>query len=256
MSERRDFYAWRLLATALGFAVFGAGALLMRGVAIPLINLCSRGAQTRHRRTRLAVHLSFRWFIALTKGLGLFTCEVRGLERLNRPGQLIIANHPSLIDVVFLIALIRNANCIVKHSLLRNPFMRRAVLCAGYLTNRDGKDIITHCASALAAGECLIIFPEGSRSVPGQPLQFQRGAARIALTSKAIVTPVIITCTPPMLTKQAKWYEIPPARAHFTLTVGDDMNVDFAQAPSLPAAKAARDVTSRWQQYFAEETTP
>jgi hypothetical protein len=40
---------------------------------------------------------------------------------------MIIANHPSLIDVVFLIGLVRQANCVVKQSLWENPFTRGPV---------------------------------------------------------------------------------------------------------------------------------
>jgi 1-acyl-sn-glycerol-3-phosphate acyltransferase len=255
MAEPRHRYYWRLFATALAFTLFGLGGLVLRFLVIPVINLYSPEHSARHRRTRLTVHVSFRWFIALLKNLGLISYSIHGVERLNRPGQLVIANHPSLIDVIFLIGMIRNATCVVKHSLLRNPFMRQAVLSAGYLTNRGSETIVADCAAALARGDALIVFPEGSRSVPGQPLRFQRGAAHVALASKAGVTPVIITCTPPMLTKHAKWYEIPPAPGHFTLTVGAELNLNSAHIMTLPAAKAAREVTSGWQRYFAEELT-
>ena len=55
---------------------------------------------------------------------GVLTYHIEGQEHLNETGRLIIANHPSLIDVVFLIALIRDTNCIVKDSLVNNPFTR------------------------------------------------------------------------------------------------------------------------------------
>ncbi|WP_245395071.1 hypothetical protein [methane-oxidizing endosymbiont of Gigantopelta aegis] len=42
-------------------------------------------------------------------------------DKLNRPGQLIVANHPTLIDIVFLISRIPYACCIVKDSLWHNP---------------------------------------------------------------------------------------------------------------------------------------
>ena len=68
---------------------------------------------------------------------GVLTYSVEGAEKLGRPGQMIIANHPSLIDVVFLIGLVRQANCVVKQSLWQNPFTRGPVRDAGYISN-DG----------------------------------------------------------------------------------------------------------------------
>jgi len=59
------------------------------------------------------------------------------LEKLNRPGQLIIANHPTLVDIVFLISRVKQANCIVKQKLWHNPFMRGPILNAGYISNGD-----------------------------------------------------------------------------------------------------------------------
>ena len=48
------------------------------------------------------------------RALGLITYEIKGRERLLPRGQLIIANHPSLLDVCFIIALIEESDCIVK----------------------------------------------------------------------------------------------------------------------------------------------
>ena len=48
----------------------------------------------------------------------------------------------------------------------------------------------------LRSGRPLLIFPEGTRTVPGLPLDFQRGAAYIALRSYLPVLPVLIDCNP------------------------------------------------------------
>lgn len=41
---------------------------------------------------------------------------------LERQGLLILANHPTLIDTVFLMAFVKHADCIVNNNLWRNPF--------------------------------------------------------------------------------------------------------------------------------------
>jgi 1-acyl-sn-glycerol-3-phosphate acyltransferase len=40
------------------------------------------------------------------------------------------------------------------------------------------------------------MFPEGTRSRPGQPLVFQRGAANVAVRAARVATPVYIHCDP------------------------------------------------------------
>ena len=46
--------------------------------------------------------------------LGILTYRVEGAERLREPGRLIVANHPTLIDVVLLVSLMPEVDCIVK----------------------------------------------------------------------------------------------------------------------------------------------
>ena len=69
------------------------------------------------------------------RGVGVLTYEFEGAERLGRPGQIIVANHPSLIDVVFLLGFTPQATCIVKEALFQNPFTRWPVAAAGFVSN-------------------------------------------------------------------------------------------------------------------------
>ena len=92
---------------------------------------------------------------------------------------MIIANHPSLLDVAFLISQIDNTSCIIKHGLTRNPFTRGPVTAAGYISNDESADMLNR-ASALRGGQTLIVFPEGTRTTGDMP-RFHRGACAIAL---------------------------------------------------------------------------
>jgi 1-acyl-sn-glycerol-3-phosphate acyltransferase len=190
--------------------------------------------------SRSVLQWGMRRFVGFLHHGGGLTYEFRGAERLGRPGQLIIANHPSLIDVVFLIAFARQANCVVKHAMFRNPLTRTVVRAAGYISNDLTADMIEGTADALRAGQCVIMFPEGTRSRPGEPLVFHRGAANIAIRAARVVTPVYIRCEPTTLTKSEPWYRIPARRPHFTLAVGEDFDLgEFRILASIPLASRA-----------------
>jgi 1-acyl-sn-glycerol-3-phosphate acyltransferase len=219
-------YTWRLFATAISFASFGLGGLVLWFLFFPLLFIIPGTAKIKIDRGQLLIHHSFYTFIGLMHRLGVMTYEVHGLEKLNRPGQLVVANHPTLVDIVFLISRIRQASCIVKAKLWHNPFMRGPIINAGYIKNEDPEVMIDECVAWLKQGGCMIIFPEGTRSIPGKPYHFQRGAAAIALQANAKVTPVTITCNPSTLTKAEQWYQIPVRRFHLTMSVGDDFNLD------------------------------
>ena len=115
---------WRIFGTGLSFACFGLGGVLLSLTLFPLLRLTSPDRDTTRRRIQRAMHYTFRLFVLQMTLLGVISYEVRGRERLRRGGALVVANHPSLIDVVLLIALMPEADCIVKQALWRNPFLR------------------------------------------------------------------------------------------------------------------------------------
>ena len=120
MSHRQHFYHWRVLAKVIGFVLFGLGGLLLGYVLFPLVSLLSPDRRLAKMRCRRLVQLSFRFFIGLLSKAGVLTFHISGAEELDRRGNIVIANHPTLIDIVFLISMIPNATCIVKPSLFNN----------------------------------------------------------------------------------------------------------------------------------------
>lgn len=246
--------AWRLLATVLAFSVFGLGGVLLWLVFFPLLQWLDCDRRRRARRARLAIHHAFRLFVNFMRGLGLLRYRIAGRDRLARGGQLILANHPSLIDVVFLISMVPNADCVVKAGLARNPFTRGPVRAAGYICNDSGAGVIDDCIASLRRGNNLIIFPEGTRTSPGVPLQLRRGAANIAIRGRCDMTPVRIRCSPPALSKELPWWRIPPSVIDFSFDVREDIQV----GPFLDAegneAQAVRQLTRYLSHYFSTET--
>lgn len=234
---RRDAYYWRLFGTGLSFAVFGLFGLVLGLLALPFLRLLPGRPQQRQARARATIAWCFRCFIGLMRTLGVITYEITGGERLGRPGQLIVANHPSLIDVVFLIGFTPGTNCVVKHALWRNLFVRDVVSAARYISNRTTGEMIREASAVLEQGQSLIMFPEGTRTRPGQPMHFHRGAANVAVKSARTVTPVYIRVRPTTLTKAEQWYQVPPGRPHWRLKVGDDLELPaLRREDDAPAA--------------------
>ncbi|MDD0973678.1 lysophospholipid acyltransferase family protein [Pseudomonas fontis] len=252
LSKPRDAYYRRLLATATSFALFGLGGLCLRLLVFPLLACLPGDALAHRRRARRVVSRLFWLFVQFMQRTGVLTYSISGAEKLGRPGQMVIANHPSLIDVVFLIGLIRDANCVVKQSLFRNPFTRGPVRETQYISNDGSMDMLDAAAAALQGGQCLIIFPEGTRTVPGQAPAFHRGAAAIALRGAKIITPVTLRLNPTTLTKAEPWYSIPARRMHFSLQVGDDIDPQAFASQGL-APRASRLLNDHLHQHFIKE---
>ncbi|KGD92204.1 acyltransferase [Achromobacter sp. RTa] len=250
--HRQDFWLWRLVATGMAFTLFGLGGVLLRAFVFPSQRLLPGDTLDRQRRARWTLNRTFRLFIRFMVRVGILTVEFRGAERLGQPGQMILANHPSLLDVVFLVGHVKNANCIVKHSLATNPFTRGPIANARYITNDESFDMFDRAADVLRSGETLIVFPEGTRTPRDTMPRFHRGACAIALRGARVVTPVVISMNPRSLTKGEPWYRIPPCRMRYVIHVGEDIDpATWSAAHPLPIA--GRRMNDHLHAYFEAE---
>lgn len=246
----RSLWMWRVLATGFSFVVFGLGGVFISITVAPVCILIAKNAQHRQLLCRQAYSTSFKLYILMMKWLGLLTYEVSGLENLEK-GAIILANHPSLLDVVFTISLVPRANCIIKGSLYRNIFTLGPITASGYIDN-DSEDLVSHCLSALESGSELLIFPEGTRSDASEPIKFKRGAANIILMSEADVCPLVITCTPSTLRKNENWYSVPKVPPHFTLKFHPSLNLDHLRNLEEPQSLRSRKLTRVLENYFTD----
>lgn len=246
-------YLWRLFATAICFSLFGVGGLILTLFVFPVQKLCINSEQAQKRTARKTVHYSFRFFIATMAFTRIFDFDLRDKAELAQlQGQLILANHPSLIDVVVLLSIIPNADCVVKAHLFSNPFIRGVIKNAGYISNADPEALLDACKSSLEQGNNLIIFPEGTRTIPGKELVFQRGAANIALRCQVPITTVLINVTPTTLTKAEAWYQIPSEKAKFMLQLTRNVPL-LSAAAATPMSKQVRQYCRELESYFKQE---
>jgi 1-acyl-sn-glycerol-3-phosphate acyltransferase len=244
-----------MIASTLAFVLFGFAGVLLAVGCFPFLRLVFwRSKSQKVRFARQIVQRAFASFVALMRALGLLTYEVSGQERLNRSGMLILANHPSLIDVVFLIALVPNANCVIKRGVRRNPFMRGVVLASNYICNDSGAQLIDDCVQSLHEGNNLIIFPEGTRTpITGMP-KLLRGAANIAVRGTRDITPVVIHTNSTSLRKGVPWWYM-PQRMQYEFDIREDIAIlPYLQNPGEEAL-ATRRLTEFLQHYFFVEGT-
>jgi 1-acyl-sn-glycerol-3-phosphate acyltransferase len=213
-------YMRRLFGTALSFAVFGLAGLIMGLLLFPLLFVFLRDDLARQRFARRLIGRAFAAFVWLMKVLGVMSYEVVGRENMETGrNHLIVANHPTLIDVVFLVSMFPDSDCVIKEAVTRNPFMRSTVMAANYISNNACDDLLDSCVARLKQGSSLLLFPEGTRTVPGRPIEFKPGAATVAVRTAARVLPIAISCAPLFLTKDEPWYTVPATRPHFTIRI-------------------------------------
>ncbi|OCG46917.1 hypothetical protein A9G35_04490 [Gilliamella sp. Choc5-1] len=239
---------WRLFATAFGFVLFGIYGLVILSILwFSLLRLLIWNKNQRSIIAQKSISLSFKLFLWIIKFLGVIDYQFNGLEKLKQDKScLIVANHPSLLDVVLLASIMPRCDCLVKGALLKNIFVSRIIKTAGYILNGESSQILPQCQQILDNQGKILIFPEGTRSVPNQPMILQRGAANIALRCHANIRIVHIECKPTWLIKEQKWYDIPVKKAFFNITIGEKITIsDFSdQNTTIAARRLTKYLTS------------
>src|SRR5699024_6268019 len=145
-----------------------------------------------------------------------------------------------------------DAGCIVKGRLASHPITRNVIRAAGFIANHEPRGAIAAAREALDNGQPLIVFPEGTRTTPGEPVRLRRGGAAIAMASGAWITPVRIRCQPSTLIKGEPWYRVPPCKPCFVFEIGEGI-CPTGEAP--PAGqRASGELTRRLEAYFNQPT--
>lgn len=206
----------RSVGSALCFSVFGLGSLIF-GCGILPIFFC---LPAKIRR-RAGVALNRALWIFFTKmmcGLGLIGVRGNAREMLKTErGAIIVANHPSLIDVVLLVSLTPRAVCVVKGALAENFWMSQIVRRVHLVNTLDPNEFFLQAEQLLRDGYNILIFPEGTRTRAGT--RFHRGAAHLSLRSGAPIVPVKISTNPPILGKNQAWWDVADRRSVYELSV-------------------------------------
>ena len=209
----------RIASTGLFFLIFAIGTALTQLLVLPwayALPKSSRDASwtsARIRRSRQLIHLLARGYVFTMRGMDLLDFRRVQGDRKDPAGVLVIANHPTLLDAVFMMTVLPQAAFVVKRSLARNPFTAFFIYSANYLVNHCEQELVEKGGAMLRGGDTLVLFPEGTRSTdPYQP-QFKRGAAHVALVAKAPISLWCIGCYPATLQRGQAWYDVPDRRS-------------------------------------------
>jgi 1-acyl-sn-glycerol-3-phosphate acyltransferase len=226
-------YLWRIIATGIGFSIFGIGAICLVYIVIPL---CGK------KKAQPIISNSFRCFTFIVESFGLMRFDFKNFDKLKDDhGCLIISNHPTLLDYVLIVSQLKHCDTIVKEALWQNPFLKKIVQLAGYIPNKEFAEIFPLIQQSLVAGNNILIFPEGTRSEPNQPLKLKRGAAQVAVRLGAPIRIIKITCQPSTLTKKNNWYNIPEKKSLFTIEAGELIDAKkFLRDTGCPSLAARR----------------
>jgi 1-acyl-sn-glycerol-3-phosphate acyltransferase len=243
--SNRPLYVYRVFVKWFSFFLFGLSTLILVVLVFPFMRLILHPAEKFKKYGRRFVSSSFRLFIFIMhffRGLDLEAGDREDYRRLS--SKIIVANHPSLLDVVMLISLIPNADCIVNARLNHNVIVKGVIRQLYILSSLDYENILGACTESLKLGNCLIVFPEGTRTPRCGSVVVKKGAARIALFSGFNIVPVHIGGTDKYgLGKKDPWTGFNP-QGRYVYTIRKGTEISPEKYRNLSMSKAARILTN------------
>ena len=205
-----DFlHAWRVFWVGVSFLGFFTGGLLLSWVVLPIAWLIP-GSPADHRRR--CQRIVGRCFVVFHDFMRL---------ELPPPPFVMVANHPTLVDVTALLSVCPELACVAKPAMFRSwlvgPLLRACGHIEGAKDVFSGVAVVRQMLERLEGGLPVLLFPEGMRS-PARGLgSFQAGALEVAARAHVPLVPAFLTCDPPALMRGQPWYVFPKGRAQLRL---------------------------------------
>ena len=133
------------------------------------------------------------WTLGIVCGLKF---RVQGLENIPDQPSIIISNHQSAWETLCFQLFFPPLSFVLKRQLLWIPFFGwglaayRPIAIDRSKKVRALDQLIKQGRQRLEEGRWLVIYPEGTRMLPGQPGKFQIGGAMIAAKTGTPIVPV------------------------------------------------------------------
>ena len=147
---------------------------------------------------------------------------------------VMVANHQSLLDILVLFRIFSHFKWVSKIENFRIPFVGWNMSLNRYIKLKRGDRasvarMLRECEQALAEGNSIMMFPEGTRSPDGRLRPFKTGAFAMAQSAQRPILPIVIEGTSDALPKRGF---VLRGRHHIRITILDEIPYgSFADEP-------------------------
>lgn len=208
---------WRGLLVLLEMILFAGGAVYIGCVLFPLLSLRYKGKERRKEFAGI-IRRSWKFFISVMENSKEIKVNIDG-NLSDIRGKVVVASHPSFIDIILLIGNMPDSLCLAKKSILKNPIMRNIVKSLYIINDIDPDEFKNSAVEALNDGYNIVIFPTGTRTLPNEEIKIHKGAAQIAIAAGVDIVPVKIETDYPFLIKNHFPLDASDKTVNYNLTV-------------------------------------
>lgn len=168
----------------------------------------SQDQKMRRQRLQFAIRTGFRVMLAWIHHFRLMRIQLPSAHDMElQTPCVVVANHPCHLDIVGIFSWLPNAFTVVKPSIYRQFWLKPLLRGSGQLEGGqthllEVERLISESVQRLRSGQNLVIFPEGTRTIPGREMPFHRLAFEIACRANVPVVPLRLSCYPSYLSKE------------------------------------------------------
>lgn len=239
-------WTWEYFRQMISLGRFVVTGLLVCPLCAAALFL-SRGRIPASAGQRFIQWLFHHWLVFSQK-IGVFEIQLPPAEALaGLRGTILAPNHPGQLDAVMILSLVPRTVCVMRASLMKNPWLGGAARLARFVSNDRGPTLVRDGTEKIRQGENLLIFPEGTRTF-GSPLNpFKHGCALIATKTGAPIQTFLIEREGPYLSKGVSLLAPEPLPIRLRVHLGEKFHPREGEEPQA--------LTARLEAYFRERIT-
>jgi 1-acyl-sn-glycerol-3-phosphate acyltransferase len=124
--------------------------------------------------------------------------DIKGLHNLPKEPCLVASKHQSAWDTVFFMLLLGDPIMVLKRELTWIPFFGWYLIKLGMIQltrskgSKDIKNLLRQAKHVMSQGSFVVIFPEGTRTLPGERAPYKRGIGTLYEHLHVSVVPVAL----------------------------------------------------------------
>jgi len=193
---------------AAGSALYWIFIILSSVAMFSVALLCWALTLPFDRRKVILHRLTCFWASFYTWINPAWPVEVVGREKIDpNEAYVMVADHRSLLDIFVLFRLFRHFKWVSKVENFRIPCIGWNMYLNQYIQLKRGDrssvaEMLRACRENLAAGNSIMMFPEGTRSPTGKLRGFKPGAFNLAMDAKRPLLPIVVHGTASALPKR------------------------------------------------------
>lgn len=234
-----------LIYTIFLFIIFLVGCIFLKGIKLVLQIMPIRKSKKREILCKL-IQSTSRGICGIAFGIKFKTINI-DKGSFDKP-SIIIANHESLLDILYMLSLSSKLVIVTNHWVWKSPFFGSIIRYAGYFYAYDGYETsVEKIHERIKEGYSILIFPEGTRSMDGSLKRFHKGAFYYAEKLQIDITPIVIYGAGMIMNKKQ------PMHIRRGLLMMKKLNRIAYNDPRFGTTYKER--TKRIARYFAQERT-